>query len=124
MSITLSNGRNEACSRRDTLEVQRAEIEAQRDEIRRLKAALSARGEVAGVPKTARVEVAGVPKTARKEVTGVPKTARGEVAVEALVAGDLVATRFGGLRPVRWIGRQGFDGRLLGAHRVAYAPPK
>ena len=76
MSISLSNGPNEACSRRDTLEVQRAEIEAQRDEIRRLKAALSARGEVAGVPKTARKEVTGVPKTARGEVAEAPKTAR------------------------------------------------
>lgn len=37
-------------------------------------------------------------------------TAHGEVAVESLQQGDLVATRFGGLRPVRWIGTQNFIG--------------
>ncbi len=42
-------------------------------------------------------------------------TCRGEVPVETLRAGDLVATKFGGLRPVRWIGTQCFDGRLAGA---------
>jgi hypothetical protein len=41
-------------------------------------------------------------------------TSRGEVPVERLRAGDLVATRFGGLRPVRWIGTQSFDGRFAG----------
>ena len=41
-------------------------------------------------------------------------TARGEVPVERLRAGDLVATKFGGLRPVRWMGTQRFEGRLAG----------
>jgi hypothetical protein len=41
-------------------------------------------------------------------------TARGEVPVERLKAGELVATKFGGLRPVRWIGTQHFEGRLAG----------
>lgn len=41
-------------------------------------------------------------------------TGRGEVAVEDLAAGDHVATRHHGLRPVRWIGTQRFDGRLAG----------
>jgi hypothetical protein len=41
-------------------------------------------------------------------------TARGEMPVERLRAGDLVATKFGGLRPVRWIGTQRFEGRLAG----------
>ncbi|MCX7379818.1 MAG: Hint domain-containing protein, partial [Alphaproteobacteria bacterium] len=41
-------------------------------------------------------------------------TARGEVPVETLRAGDLVVTKFGGLRPVRWIGTQRFEGRLAG----------
>jgi hypothetical protein len=42
-------------------------------------------------------------------------TSRGEVPVEALRAGDLVAARFGAMRPVRWIGTQRFEGRLAGA---------
>ena len=41
-------------------------------------------------------------------------TARGEVPVERLRAGELVATKFGGLRPVRWMGTQRFEGRLAG----------
>ena len=41
-------------------------------------------------------------------------TSRGEVPVETLKAGDLVVTRFGGLRPVRWVGTQRFEGRLAG----------
>jgi len=41
-------------------------------------------------------------------------TARGEVPVERLRAGDLVVTKFGGLRPVRWMGTQRFEGRLAG----------
>lgn len=39
-------------------------------------------------------------------------TSRGEVPVEDICAADLVATKFGGLRPVLWIGRQSFEGRL------------
>jgi hypothetical protein len=41
-------------------------------------------------------------------------TSRGEVRVEALKAGDLLATKFGGLRAVTWIGTQCFEGRLAG----------
>ena len=41
-------------------------------------------------------------------------TARGEVPVERLSAGDLVVAKFGGLRAVRWIGTQRFEGRLAG----------
>jgi hypothetical protein len=42
-------------------------------------------------------------------------TERGEVPVEQLREGDLVAARFDGLRAIRWIGTQRFDGRLAGA---------
>ena len=40
-------------------------------------------------------------------------TDRGEVAVEALVAGDLVMTRDNGLQPLRWVGRQHCHAREL-----------
>lgn len=41
-------------------------------------------------------------------------TSRGEVAVEDLQPGMMLATRFGGLRPLQWIGQQSFDGLFLG----------
>lgn len=44
-------------------------------------------------------------------------TARGECLVETLRVGDLVYTRFGGLEPVRWIGRQSYDPRFLAPDR-------
>jgi hypothetical protein len=44
-------------------------------------------------------------------------TPTGKVCIEDLRAGDLVVTRFSGLRPIKWIGRQTFDGRSLGETR-------
>ena len=44
-------------------------------------------------------------------------TAAGEVPVEEIREGDLVATRFAGLLPVRWIGRQAFARRFVQNHR-------
>ncbi|BBU63601.1 hypothetical protein MSC49_35360 [Methylosinus sp. C49] len=41
-------------------------------------------------------------------------TAAGEIPVEELKRGDLVITRFGGLRPVVWVARQRFRGEFLG----------
>lgn len=41
-------------------------------------------------------------------------TEHGEVPVEQLQPGDRVRTRFRGLQPVKWIGSQRFDGRLMG----------
>lgn len=46
-------------------------------------------------------------------------TATGEVPVEDLRPGDLVISRFGGLRPVEWVSVQRFRGEFLG---VANAP--
>jgi hypothetical protein len=40
-------------------------------------------------------------------------TPKGEVNVETLRAGDTVVTRFGGLRKIRWIGRQSFRGETI-----------
>lgn len=45
-------------------------------------------------------------------------TPAGEVKIEDLRHGDLVVTRFGGFRSVRWIGRQSFLGRFLGHKRA------
>jgi hypothetical protein len=46
------------------------------------------------------------------------RTGTAEVAVENLRAGDTVETVFGGLRRIKWIGRQSFDGRFLGQARA------
>ncbi len=40
-------------------------------------------------------------------------TTDGEKPVEDIGAGDLVVTRFGGVRPVKWIGRQSYDSRFI-----------
>jgi hypothetical protein len=40
-------------------------------------------------------------------------TAQGERAIESLQRGDLVVTRWGGLQPVKWIGRQSFGRHFL-----------
>ena len=44
-------------------------------------------------------------------------TAVGEQPVEALAIGDMVATRRGGLRRIKWIGRQSFDPRFVRNNR-------
>jgi hypothetical protein len=51
-------------------------------------------------------------------------TSRAEVPVEKLRAGDLVATKFGGLRPIRWIGTQRFHPRFAGktSTPIRFAP--
>jgi hypothetical protein len=40
-------------------------------------------------------------------------TPTGEVNVEALRIGDYVVTRFGGIQPIKWIGRQSYDARFV-----------
>lgn len=40
-------------------------------------------------------------------------TPTGEVCVEDLRIGDLVVTRFGGIQPIKWIGRQAYGARLV-----------
>ncbi len=45
-------------------------------------------------------------------------TANGEVLVEGLAAGDMVATRFGGMRRIEWIGRQSFAGRFVAGDKA------
>ena len=46
------------------------------------------------------------------------RTPTGEVKIEDLRIGDLAVTRYGGSRPVRWIGKQSFLGRFLGHDRA------
>lgn len=49
-------------------------------------------------------------------------TDRGNVAVEDLRAGDVLVCRFGGLRPVRWIGRQHYAAdRAAGKEAIRFA---
>ena len=45
-------------------------------------------------------------------------TTAGEMPVEDLKPGDMLVTRFGPLRPVKWIGRQSFNGRFLGKEKA------
>ncbi|MGD0434161.1 MAG: Hint domain-containing protein, partial [Acetobacteraceae bacterium] len=48
-------------------------------------------------------------------------TPTGEVLVEDLKIGDLVVTRYGGIQPVKWIGRQSYDSRFI-RHNRAHIP--
>ena len=45
-------------------------------------------------------------------------TPTGEVCVEDLRIGDAVVTRFGGIRPIRWIGRQSFAALFIRENRA------
>jgi Hint domain len=40
-------------------------------------------------------------------------TVDGEKPVEELAIGDMLVTRFGGIQPVKWIGRQSYDSRFI-----------
>ena len=44
-------------------------------------------------------------------------TTDGELAVEALAIGDQLVTLSGQTRPIRWIGRRGYDGRFVAGNR-------
>ncbi|MDS9469416.1 Hint domain-containing protein [Paracoccus sp. MBLB3053] len=50
-------------------------------------------------------------------------TERGEIAIEDLRQGDSIVCRFGGLRKIRWIGHQHFDGASAHKERaICFAP--
>ncbi|WP_273690600.1 Hint domain-containing protein [Ketogulonicigenium vulgare] len=50
-------------------------------------------------------------------------TDRGEMPIEQLREGDRVVTRFGGLREIKWIGRQQFRGnKTFGNEAIRFAP--
>jgi Ca2+-binding RTX toxin-like protein len=45
-------------------------------------------------------------------------TPTGEVLVENLKIGDFVVTRFRGIQPIKWIGRQSYDSRFIAKNRA------